>query len=124
MPCVVRAMDSDTLASLSREELVSRVQQAEQVLQQEQRRSSSLNDELKAAKEQNVLVQKQAEQEEEFIVNKLMKRLDQLKREKQVLANEVEQEEEYLVNNLQRRLAKVCSACLLCGDCCLHTRPA
>ncbi len=33
--------------------------------------------------------QKQAEQEEEFIVNKLMKRLDQLKREKQVLANEV-----------------------------------
>ena len=35
------------------------------------------------------LQQKQAEQEEEFIVNKLMKRLDQLKREKQVLANEV-----------------------------------
>ena len=33
--------------------------------------------------------QKQAEMEEEFIVNKLMKRLDQLKREKQVLANEV-----------------------------------
>lgn len=27
--------------------------------------------------------------EEEFIVNKLMKRLDQLKKEKQVLANEV-----------------------------------
>lgn len=35
------------------------------------------------------LQQKQAEQEEEFIVNKLMKRLDQLKQEKQVLANEV-----------------------------------
>ena len=35
------------------------------------------------------LQQKQAEEEEEFIVNKLMKRLDQLKREKQVLANEV-----------------------------------
>lgn len=34
--------------------------------------------------------QKQAEQEEEFIVNKLMKRLDQLKHEKQVLANEVQ----------------------------------
>ena len=37
----------------------------------------------------HALQQKQAEQEEEFIVNKLMKRLDQLKREKQVLANEV-----------------------------------
>ena len=77
-----------------------------------------MQEELKAAKEQNVVVvcfcrklvvlvpghkavsdihcsqlvdlqQKQAEQEEEFIVNKLMKRLDQLKREKQVLANEV-----------------------------------
>ena len=35
------------------------------------------------------LQQKQAEMEEEFIVNKLMKRLDQLKKEKQVLANEV-----------------------------------
>ena len=84
-------------------------------LQQEQRKGSSLQEELKAAKEQNVIVvcfflqlivlsarslesrcshfvglqQKQAEQEEEFIVNKLMKRLDQLKREKQVLANEV-----------------------------------
>ena len=34
------------------------------------------------------LQQKQSEQEEEFIVNKLMKRLDQLKCEKQVLANE------------------------------------
>lgn len=32
MSGVVRAMDSDTLASLSREELVSRVQQAEQVV--------------------------------------------------------------------------------------------
>ncbi|KAL3143243.1 hypothetical protein ABBQ38_002094 [Trebouxia sp. C0009 RCD-2024] len=100
-------MDSDGLASLSREDLVRRIQQAEQQLHQEQRKSSKLYEELKAAKEQNILVQTQAEQEEEFIVNKLMKRLDQLKREKQVLANEVEQEEEYLVNNLQRRLAKV-----------------
>lgn len=38
--------------------------------------------------------QKQVEQEEEYLVNKLSKRLDQLKREKQTLANEVEQEEE------------------------------
>lgn len=54
-----------------------------------------------------LLQQKQVEQEEEFLVNKLSKRLNQLKREKQTLANEVEQEEEYLVNNLQKRLAKV-----------------
>ena len=33
--------------------------------------------------------QKQIEQEEEYITNKLMKRLDQLKKEKAVLASEV-----------------------------------
>lgn len=35
------------------------------------------------------LQQKQIEQEEEYITNKLMKRLDQLKKEKAVLASEV-----------------------------------
>ncbi len=40
-----------------------------------------------------------AEQEEEYITNKLTKRLNQLKKEKQTLANEVEQEEEFLVRS-------------------------
>ena len=35
------------------------------------------------------LQQKQVEQEEEYITNKLMKRLEQLKKEKAVLASEV-----------------------------------
>ncbi len=50
--------------------------------------------------------QKQAEQEEEFIVNKLMKRLDQLKREKQVLANEV-----WLSSFITSWLYALCLAC-------------
>jgi hypothetical protein len=35
------------------------------------------------------LQQTQVEQEEEFLINKLMKRLEQLKKEKQLLATEV-----------------------------------
>lgn len=73
----------------------------------EKRRSNSFASELRHAKEQNMLIQKQVEQEEEYITNKLMKRLEQLKNEKQNLANEVEQEEEYLINNLQKRLQKL-----------------
>ena len=49
----------------------------------------------------------QAEQEEELIANKLIKRLELLKREKQSLAREVEQEEEYLTNNLQKRMTRL-----------------
>ena len=49
-------------------------------------------------------MQKQIEQEEEFITNKLIKRLGDLKLEKQKLASAVEEEEEFLTNNLQKRL--------------------
>lgn len=88
-------------------ELVKQLQQAKQQIEAERRRAAGYQEELKSAKEHHFLIQKQVEQEEEFLVNKLSKRLNQLKREKQTLANEVEQEEEYLVNNLQKRLAKV-----------------
>jgi coiled-coil domain-containing protein 6 len=76
-------------------------------LELEKRRNKSICEELRLTKEQNLQVQKQVEQEEEYITNKLMKRLEQLKNEKQVLVNEVEQEEEYLVNNLHKRLEKL-----------------
>ncbi|CAG8529272.1 8166_t:CDS:2 [Paraglomus occultum] len=45
-----------------------------------------------------------AEQEEEYISNKLLKRISGLKKEKGELLVQVEQEEEYLTNTLQRKL--------------------
>jgi coiled-coil domain-containing protein 6 len=51
--------------------------------------------------------QTQAEQEEEYITNKLMKRLDELKKEKEHLARQVEMEEENITNKLSKKLEKV-----------------
>lgn len=48
-----------------------------------------------------------AEQEEEYISNKLLKRISGLKKEKGELLVQVEQEEEYLTNMLQKRLNQV-----------------
>ncbi|CAG8435495.1 8457_t:CDS:10 [Funneliformis caledonium] len=45
-----------------------------------------------------------AEQEEEYISNKLLKRISGLKKEKGELLLQVEQEEEYLTNTLQKKL--------------------
>jgi len=45
-----------------------------------------------------------AEQEEEYISNKLLKLISGLKKEKGELLVQVEQEEEYLTNTLQRKL--------------------
>lgn len=73
----------------------------------ERRRSEGLATELRMAKELSVAVQKQVEQEEEYITNKLMKRLEELKRDKAKLATEVEREEEFLTNTLQKKLEKL-----------------
>lgn len=51
--------------------------------------------------------QLQAEQEEEYITNKLMKRLEDLKQEKEELARQVEVEEEMITNALTKKLQKV-----------------
>ena len=51
--------------------------------------------------------QAQAEQEEEFISNTLLKKINLLKKEKETLALNYEQEEEFLTNDLSRKLAKV-----------------
>lgn len=45
-----------------------------------------------------------AEQEEEYISNKLLKRISGLKKEKGELLLQVEQEEEYMTNMLQKKL--------------------
>ena len=51
--------------------------------------------------------QAQAEQEEEFISNTLLKKIHSLKKEKEALAMNYEQEEEFLTNDLSRKLAQV-----------------
>ena len=51
--------------------------------------------------------QAQAEQEEEFISNTLLKKINLLKKEKETLALNYEQEEEFLTNDLSRKLTKV-----------------
>lgn len=48
-----------------------------------------------------------AEQEEEYISNKLLKRITGLKKEKSELLMQVEQEEEYMTNMLQKKLNRV-----------------
>lgn len=48
-----------------------------------------------------------AQQEEEFITNRLTKRLDDLKHEKEAIIKQVEAEEEHLTNTLQKRLRTV-----------------
>lgn len=53
------------------------------------------------------LQQAQAEQEEEFISNTLLKKIHCLKKEKEALAMNYEQEEEFLTNDLSRKLAQV-----------------
>ncbi|KXZ43712.1 hypothetical protein GPECTOR_82g246 [Gonium pectorale] len=99
-------MDAE-LASLSKEDLIARHKKLKEQADYEKRRADGLAEELRLAKEHNIVVQKQIEQEEEYITNKLMKRLDQLKKEKAVLASEVAQEEEFLTNTLQKRLEKL-----------------
>ena len=51
--------------------------------------------------------QAQAEAEEEFISNTLLKKIHSLKKEKEALAMNYEQEEEFLTNDLTRKLAQV-----------------
>ena len=57
--------------------------------------------------------QAQAEQEEEYISNTLLKKIHLLKKEKEALAMNYEQEEEFLTNDLSRKLAQVSCACIL-----------
>jgi len=61
-------------------------------------------DQLKRA---SVDIQAQAEQEEEFISNTLMKTISKLKKDKEQLAKDYEQEEECLTNDLSRKLMQL-----------------
>lgn len=94
-------------APATQEQLVEELRRVKEQYELERRRSEGLALELRQAKEHNVAMQKQVEQEEEYITNKLMKRLEELKRDKAKLATEVEREEEFLTNTLQKKLEKL-----------------
>lgn len=67
-------------------------------------RVKSLQEENKELRKASVNIQARAEQEEEYISNKLLKKIQSLKKEKETLANNYEREEEYLTNDLSRKL--------------------
>lgn len=68
---------------------------------------AALTEENKELRRNSVTIQQQAEQEEEFISNTLLKKIQRLKQEKELLAINYEQEEEFLTNDLTRKLQKV-----------------
>jgi coiled-coil domain-containing protein 6 len=67
-------------------------------------RIKALQEENKELRKASVNIQARAEQEEEYISNKLLKKIQSLKKEKETLANNYEREEEYLTNDLSRKL--------------------
>lgn len=67
-------------------------------------RVRQLQEENKELRKASVNIQARAEQEEEYISNKLLKKIQSLKKEKETLANNYEREEEYLTNDLSRKL--------------------
>lgn len=70
-------------------------------------RCKSLSEENRSLRQASVSIQAQAEQEEEFISNTLLKKINLLKKEKETLALNYEQEEEFLTNDLSRKLTKL-----------------
>ncbi|GMH41256.1 hypothetical protein BSKO_09166 [Bryopsis sp. KO-2023] len=107
--------DQEIWSSKSREEILEELFRVKDLVIQERKRSECYCEELRFQREQNLAAQTQVEQEEEFIINKMMKRLEDLKMEKQNLVNQVEQEEEFLTNNLQKRLEKLNDEKMLLG---------
>ncbi|PAA52776.1 hypothetical protein BOX15_Mlig023712g3 [Macrostomum lignano] len=64
----------------------------------------SLQQENQSLRRTSVNIQAQAEQEEEYITNTMLKKIQSLQQEKERLAQSYEQEEEHLTNDLTKRL--------------------
>ena len=82
-------------------------------LEVERGRNKILQTEVKSLREESVVNYMSAEQSEEQISNKLLRRISELKKEKASLVVQVEQEEEYLTNTLYKRLEQVWHCCSL-----------
>ncbi|KAI9269063.1 hypothetical protein BDA99DRAFT_503432 [Phascolomyces articulosus] len=82
----------------------ARIKKLEFDLEMEQGHVNILRHDNQMLRQMTVDMTALAEQEEEYISNKLLKRISGLKKEKGELLVQVEQEEEYLTNMLQKRL--------------------
>ncbi|CAO3645197.1 unnamed protein product [Mucor fragilis] len=76
-------------------------------LEMEQGHVKILKHDNKLLRQMTVDMNAMAEQEEEFISNRLLKRITGLKKEKGELLLQVEQEEEYMTNMLQKKLTQL-----------------
>lgn len=82
----------------------TRIKKLEFELEMEQGHVKILKHDNKTLRQMTVDMNAMAEQEEEFISNRLLKRITGLKKEKSELLVQVEQEEEYMTNMLQKKL--------------------
>lgn len=92
---------------LARKIMLAQQQSLENQIEALKQKVATLTEENKELRRNSVTIQQQAEQEEEFISNTLLKRIQRLKQEKESLAINYEQEEEFLTNDLSRKLQKV-----------------
>ncbi|XP_072051110.1 coiled-coil domain-containing protein 6-like isoform X2 [Amphiura filiformis] len=103
MPIVPRKEELlNRIASLEQENKVLKIE-----LETYKMRCKSLQNENRDLRKASVTIQAQAEQEEEFISNTLLKKIQALKKEKEKLAVNYEQEEEFLTNDLSRKLMQL-----------------
>lgn len=92
---------------LARKIMLAQQESLENQIEALKQKVATLTEENKELRRNSVTIQQQAEQEEEFISNTLLKRIQRLKQEKESLAINYEQEEEFLTNDLSRKLQKV-----------------
>ncbi|KAI8076820.1 uncharacterized protein BX664DRAFT_344035 [Halteromyces radiatus] len=85
----------------------SRIKKLEFDVEMEQGHVNILRHDNQTLKQLTVNMTQLAEQEEEYISNKLLKRITGLKKEKSELLLQVEQEEEYMTNMLQKKLNRL-----------------
>ncbi|KAF7722063.1 hypothetical protein EC973_003745 [Apophysomyces ossiformis] len=85
----------------------ARIKKLEFDLEMEQGHVNILRHDNQMLRQMTVNMTALAEQEEEYISNKLLKRISGLKKEKGELLVQVEQEEEYLTNMLQKKLSQL-----------------
>lgn len=117
-------MEEANLSEKSKDELIARILQLEtetSEFSKAQARIKQLEFQLQECKTSQIeqvchsseghsqFQQKQAEAEEEYITNTLLKRLEKLKAEKSEILLQVEREEEYLTNTLHKRVEAVCT---------------
>lgn len=101
LPC------KDEECLLVRKIMLAQQESLENQIEALKQKVANLTEENKELRRNSVTIQQQAEQEEEFISNTLLKRIQRLKQEKESLAINYEQEEEFLTNDLSRKLQKV-----------------